>query len=290
MLKPSTWQHLRFPFSIFLAPVFLFALCLALPAVGWQVGLVFVILHLLVYPASNGYNSYFDKDEESIGGVEKPLPVSTELYHTALVMDAVALGLALLISWHFAVMLLVYGLVSKAYSHPAIRLKKYPILGWLVVGFFQGYFTWWMVWVALQGWHWEAWNTPKYQLAALLSSLLLWGSYPMTQVYQHAEDARRGDRTLSLRLGIKGTFHFVAAFFGVATVGFGCLFVTYFSPNHLIFFALSLLPVLFFFGWWYVLVRKNVAAADFKNTMRLNLISSLGMILFFGGWALSQIF
>ena len=47
-------------------------------------------------------------------------------------------------------------------------------------------------------------------LLALVSTLFLCGSYPLTQVYQHEEDARRGDRTLSLRLGIRGTFVFAA--------------------------------------------------------------------------------
>ena len=35
--------------------------------------LIFVILHILVYPASNGYNSYMDRDEGSIGGLKNPL-------------------------------------------------------------------------------------------------------------------------------------------------------------------------------------------------------------------------
>ena len=46
--------------------------------------------------------------------------------------------------------------------------------------------------------------TPSVQIPAILSSLLLFGSYPMTQIYQHEEDARRGDKTLSLKLGIQG--------------------------------------------------------------------------------------
>ena len=32
-----------------------------------------------------------------------------------------------------------------------------------------------------------------------------WRAYPMTQIFQHEED-KRGDETLSLKLGIKGTF------------------------------------------------------------------------------------
>ena len=135
MLSRSTWLHLRIPFSFFLMPVYLFALGVS-PNLGesrllWS----FLIIHLLLYPASNGYNSYFDKDEKSIGGLKNPPPVTKGLYYTSLLLDGIAIVLGFIkISFLFALMLLIYGLVSKAYSHPAIRLKKYPIGGWVITG------------------------------------------------------------------------------------------------------------------------------------------------------------
>lgn len=36
----------------------------------------------------------------------------------------------------------------------------------------------------------------KVILVGLLSSALLLGSYPMTQIYQHEEDTKRGDKTI----------------------------------------------------------------------------------------------
>ncbi|MFI5187293.1 MAG: prenyltransferase, partial [Chitinophagales bacterium] len=63
MLRRSTIQLLRFHFSLFLLPVFLFALS-QLNTINWQnAAIVFFILHVLVYPASNGYNSYMDRDQ-----------------------------------------------------------------------------------------------------------------------------------------------------------------------------------------------------------------------------------
>ena len=124
MLSRSSWLHMRIPFSYFLMPVFLFSLAVSpnnsmFDTVIWT----FIIVHLLLYPASNGYNSYFDKDEKSIGGLKNPPPVNRGLYHLALLFDALAVGLGWWkISFTFAIMLLIYGLVSKAYSHPAIRL------------------------------------------------------------------------------------------------------------------------------------------------------------------------
>lgn len=74
MLQTSTWLHLRIPFSFFLMPVFLFAVSISPEPALWRTVLVFFITHFLLYPASNGFNSYYDKDENSIGALEKPPP------------------------------------------------------------------------------------------------------------------------------------------------------------------------------------------------------------------------
>lgn len=243
--------------------------------------LSFFLLHFLVYPASNGYNSYFDKDEESIGGLKNPPKVSLELYRVSLVFDLIALGLSLTISIPFTLMVFIYGLVSKAYSHPSVRLKKYPIIGWLAAGIFQGYFTYLLTIIALKNISLAETMTPDIQIPGILSSLLLLGSYPMTQVYQHGEDAKRGDLTISRLLGIKGTFHFTAIAFTIATLGFVYYFHTYTSFNDAILFLSFLAPVLIYFGLWYLRVRKSLEAANFQSTMRLNFISSLMLNAFF---------
>ena len=281
MIGKSTWLHLRFPFSLFLLPVFLFALSLCPGAMFWPSAGVFFILHFLVYPASNGYNSYFDRDEESIGLLRKPPPVQKQLYDVAIALDLAALVLAAFISFGFAVMVLVYGLVSKAYSHPSIRLKKYPVAGWITAGFFQGFFTFIAVWIGVSVGNFSDLLNPYVLIPAGLSSMLLWGSYPMTQVYQHAEDARRGDRTLSLLLGINGTFHFTALIFLATNAGFVYFYAGYFGWLQALVFQAFLLPVLAFFIQWYFRVRRDPTRADYRNTMQLNAISSLCLSAFF---------
>ena len=221
MIEQSTIKHLRFLFSFFLMPVYLFALSISEHIDGLGFGLSFFLIHFLVYPASNGYNSYFDKDTESIGGLKNPPPVSKNLYNTSLLMDLLALVLAIFIHWQFAMMLLIYGMASKAYSHPSVRLKKLPVMGWLTIGVFQGYFTFIMSYMAINRILIpEVLNSSMVHFAAIMSSALLLGSYPMTQIYQHEEDRRRNDQTLSLKLGILGTFHFTAIFFTLAMGGF----------------------------------------------------------------------
>lgn len=281
MLHRSTWLHLRIPFSFYLLPVFVFACAIVKPVDFAVAALIFLLLHLLLYPASNGFNSYFDKDEDSIGGLEHPPAVSGELYWTALFFDVAALLLGLIISWEFSLMLLVYGLASKAYSHPLTRWKRLPYVGWLVAGFFQGYFTFIMVVVGLTDAGLDELWASQHIFPALLTSALLWGSYPMTQVYQHAEDGRRGDETLSRKLGVLGTFHFTAICFSAASGGFFSYFYTTFGATVALIFVVSMVPVLAFFFWWYWQVRKDRTQANFKNTMRLNLYSALCLNLFF---------
>jgi 1,4-dihydroxy-2-naphthoate octaprenyltransferase len=236
----SILLHLRIPFSFFLLPVYLFALAIS-PNVGesrliWS----FIIIHFLLYPASNGYNSYFDKDEKSIGGLKNPPPVNIGLYATSLLFDLLAVILGFVkVNLLFALMLLVYGLVSKAYSHPAIRIKKYPIGGWLIIGLFQGVFTFLMCYVGINGFEMENLVQAKVLVPGLLTSVMLWGNYPMTQVYQHEEDAKHGDTTISMMLGIRGTFVFVQVLFAVAAVCF-VLYFNHFYTSSPFFYGLVL--------------------------------------------------
>ena len=87
--------------------------------------MLFIILHLLVYPSSNGYNSLMDKDEGSIGGIKDPSAVPTQMFAISIIFDALALALTFLYFDHWSMLfLLAYILASRAYSYRQIRLKK----------------------------------------------------------------------------------------------------------------------------------------------------------------------
>ncbi|GIV37643.1 MAG: hypothetical protein KatS3mg032_2022 [Cyclobacteriaceae bacterium] len=278
----STLLHLRFPFSWFLLPVFLFSLSFAPNISPQRLLWVFVILHLLVYPASNGYNSYFDRDTMSIGLLKNPPPVNRSLYFVALLLDLLALVFSVLfINITFGIMVLVYGLVSKAYSHPSVRLKKYPVTGWLVTGIFQGFFVFIACYIGLNDFSLVQALRPQILTPAMLSSLMLWGSYPLTQVYQHNEDARRGDRTISLQLGVAGTFRFSALLFFLAGTGFFTFFYFAFGGRYLVPLAMALTLIMAWFGYWFYRAVQNPVHASFKNAMWMNAISSTSLNVFF---------
>lgn len=288
----STILHLRFLFSWFLMPVYFFALAISPNLNGDRLLWSFVIIHLLVYPASNGYNSYFDKDEGSIGGLKNPPPVNRSLFVAAWLLDLMAVGLAWWkVNSIFAVMILLYGLASKAYSHPAMRLKKYPITGWLWVAFFQGVFTFVMCYAGINALPVENLVQPKVLIPGALASLMLLGTYPMTQVYQHAEDAKRGDTTISLKLGVRGTFGLVMGIFSLASVLYAAYFYTFFEWRFAMSFLVALFPVVVFFLIWFYRVWRNEEVANYRNTMWLNFLSAtcLNGFFFWLFWETSHI-
>jgi 4-hydroxybenzoate polyprenyltransferase len=260
--------HLRLPFSFFLMPVYWFAISQTPNVDKTKAFWIFVILHLFIYPASNAYNSYFDKDEGSIGGLEKPPAVDKKLFWTSWAMDILAVMISFfVIDPLFACMIFVYGLVSKAYSDTHIRLKKYPILSWLIVGFFQGAFTYFSIILAFDK---DFAHLLPQILPAMISTMMLWAVYPMSQIYQHEEDAKRGDTTMSILLGINGTFIFTAIVFSIAFAGF----FIYFTQADFMALLLFNFPTLVFFAWWFLKVLKDKKQANFKNTMWLNLLAS----------------
>jgi len=270
MLRRSTRQLLRFHFSFFLLPVYLFALS-QLPEISWWDALiVFCVLHLLVYPSSNGYNSYMDRDETPIGGVKNPLQPSQELFFVTLGMDIIAVVLGFLVSFYFAVGVLLYILASRAYSYRGIRLKKYPIIGYLTVVVFQGALSFFI------SYHGSSVNKTLIVpfLPMLASACLIGGYYPLTQVYQHDEDRKDGVMTISMLLGKRGTFVFCGGIFAAATL---LMLATFYYQDQLRSFFIFLgcmLPMVSYFLAWMTKVWKNEAEASFKNSLWMNVLAS----------------
>jgi 1,4-dihydroxy-2-naphthoate polyprenyltransferase len=266
----STLQLLRFHFSFFLMPVYWFALSRVDYINGANAILIFAILHLLVYPASNGYNSYMDRDTTPIGGLEKPLEPTRQLFKVTIVLDVIAIGLSFLISSIFALGIFFYILASRAYSYRRIRLKKYPIIGYLTVIIFQGAVTFFLVYHGSTGN--QTLHIPVLPMVA--SSLLIGGFYPLTQIYQHEEDYEDGVITISYLLGYKGTFIFTGIVYAFAFIALGWYFYLNSQLMNFIVLQIFMLPVLVYFFIWFFKVAKNRNEANFKNTMRMNILAS----------------
>ncbi|HXB10098.1 MAG TPA: UbiA family prenyltransferase [Puia sp.] len=275
MKKPSsTLQLLRLHFSFFLMPVYWFALSQVVDRDWGRALLIFVILHGLVYPASNGYNSYMDRDTTPIGGLEHPQQPTRRLFWVTLFMDLAALLLGCVIGPIFVAGLAVYILASRAYSYRGIRLKRYPFIGWLTVISCQGALVFFLVYLGSHRADATV-DIPSLAPAMLAASLLLGGFYPLTQIYQHEADRQDGVRTLSMVLGYRGTFVFTGLVYGVAFFILAYYFVSTLQIKEFYVLATCMLPVVVYFLLWATKVWRDKAAANYANTMRMNLLASI---------------
>ncbi|MBX3254169.1 MAG: UbiA prenyltransferase family protein [Chitinophagaceae bacterium] len=233
--------------------------------------IIFFILHLLIYPASNGYNSYMDRDTGSIGGVKHPMQPTLQLLYVTIAMDVISILAGFMISVYFAGGLLAYVLVSKAYSYRKIRLKKHPFAGYLAVVVFQGAVTFWLVYHGCSVN--KTLNVPIVPM--VVASLLIGGFYPLTQIYQHQEDRKDGVTTISYKLGYRGTFLYCGLIYGMAFMLLAYYFFYTLQQTAFYIFSTGMLPVLIYFLIWAKKVWHNNKAADYEHTMRMNTIASV---------------
>ena len=270
LLSASTIKLLRIPFSFFLSPIYFFALS-QVPHIDWiKAALIFIIIHFIIYPASNGYNSYMDRDTKSIGGLEKPPPPSRQLYITTIVLDITGLLLSLLISPLFAAVMITYIGASKAYSYRGIRIKKLPITGYLLVIIFQGAITFWLVYYGSNA---DQRMFVPWQ-GMVICALLIGGFYPLTQIYQHQQDLDDGVATISYKLGYNGTFVFCAIVYALAFSFMAQFFIHQQQRDKLIMISIFFIPIVVYFIVWFLRVSRNTQAADFKNTMIMNWLAA----------------
>lgn len=272
MFKPIL-QHLRFPFSLLLLPVYLFGVFETKYGLfNTDAMILFVILHLLVYPSSNAYNSLQDKDEGSIGLVKHPFPPPPELSWVTLLLDIIAIASSCWIHPLVSIGIFVYILFSRLYSYRAIRLKQYPYVGFLTVFIFQGAWIFLLTQFTLtKDIHQCNW------VQAITASCLIGAVYPLSQIYQHEQDLKDGVKSISAVLGHKGTFIFSGLIFLLGTNLF-CF--NHFQESHLVAIKIFLafqFPVTSYFLYWAVKVWRNQKFADYKHTMQMNLIACLCM-------------
>jgi 1,4-dihydroxy-2-naphthoate octaprenyltransferase len=258
-------------------PVYLFALSES-AQINWVNAVyVFAILHLLVYPSSNGYNSYMDRDQTPIGGLANPMQPTKQLFYISVLMDIIAVAFSIFISPLFAMGILLYILASRAYSYRGIRLKKFPFIGFFTVFVFQGSIIFSFVYLAVQ----SSQGTAIPWMPAVASSFLIGALYPLTQIYQHKEDKADGVISISYFLGKRGSFLFSMMLFLSAAAVLFIWFNKTSQHRFFYFFLLITLPVVFFFLYWMRKVWQDEAAADFKNSLRMNVIATFSTTVYF---------
>ncbi len=192
--------HLRLHFQVLLSPVYLWGWLLAGGRLGLDQVLGYIALHVFLYGGATAFNSYYDRDTGPVGGLLHPPPVSRYLLPFSLACKLIGFLLACTVGPGFALVYVVFTVLSLAYSHPSIRLKSSPWSSTTAIGFGQGLVVFLAGWLAEKG-NLSGVMSIRGALGAMAAIFIILGLYPLTQIYQIEEDTQRGDRTLAVAIG-----------------------------------------------------------------------------------------
>jgi 1,4-dihydroxy-2-naphthoate octaprenyltransferase len=270
--------HLRLHFQVLLAPIFLWGFLLADGAPTGQFAIAFVALHLFLYGGTTAFNSYYDRDQGPVGGLEHPPPVTQQLLPFSLIMQGIGFLLACFVNLPFAIIYILTFVVATAYSHPRTRLKRRPLLSLLVVGVGQGGV------IALAGWVTARPNlgelTPLAGVGILAATLMIAGIYPVTQIYQIEEDLARGDVTFAAWVGPQRALWFSTH---AQACGAGLLIWLIwrmFGAAQATVVALAYAITLAILLQWSFTFDATAIIANYRRVMRITLATSFGFLGF----------
>jgi 1,4-dihydroxy-2-naphthoate octaprenyltransferase len=275
------WKHLRIPFQMSLAPLFLWGYFLRSLDVTPAFGLGFAAFHFFLYSGITAFNSAYDRDKGPVGGMWSPPEVPPGLLAFSLAVQLAGALLAARVNATFLTIYLIIAVMGAAYSHPRIRWKRSPIASALTVFIGQGALGFLGGWVTAQGDLAGIWSE-RGILGMFSAACTTLGLYPLTQVYQIEEDSERGDRTLAVALGPMRALRFGWGCLALAGLAAVAVMLRTFSWRDAALvagaYALMLWQVARF-AQGYARQTHTVRSA-FRLAMRLNFLTSAGFLLF----------
>jgi 4-hydroxybenzoate polyprenyltransferase len=145
-------------------------------------------------------NSAYDRDEGDIAYLRRPPPPPRHLSGFALALMLLGFPIAFLLPGAYRAVYAICLGMSVLYSVPPFRLKAMPGADWVInmtgFGTLTPYAGWASTGLPLD---------PARGLVLLAFCPLFAALYPLTQIYQFEEDARRGDLTLARMLGVRSS-------------------------------------------------------------------------------------
>ncbi len=178
-----------------------------------QYWLQFLNVHILLFGGATAYNSWWDKDTGPIGGLKNPPAMTPWMHKASLLMMFAGLIWACFIGWMYVTVYLISLILFWLYSTPHARWKGHPVLSVFAIGISTGFNSVLLGTISAGG--------PINQsilLVALGASLILLSMYPVSQIFQQAEDRKRKDVTFTIAYGMKGVRIFFLVNFTIGLI------------------------------------------------------------------------
>ena len=215
------WNHARWPVQSYVLFGWLFGAVLtrraldlpfAIAGIAW----LFLVVGLTIL------NSYYDKDENEVGGMKNPMKVTKTLLYGALILLAIGLGIgAFFIPTYGATYFILAVIMVIAYFFYSYEGTRWKANGYMAVTInaFVGTLTLWGM--SALGFTTENAITlfsPIMLIAGLAAATFKASVYSMMQVHQIEDDTARGDRSVAVMHGRQVTLRFSQSMMVLACV------------------------------------------------------------------------
>ncbi|MEX0646747.1 MAG: UbiA family prenyltransferase [Balneolaceae bacterium] len=232
----------------------------------------FLNVHILLFGGATAYNSFWDKDTGPIGGLKFPPEMKPWMHKFSL--------LFMFLGWGFAAFtgpeyFIIYGLSLLffwLYSTPHARWKGHPYLSLVAIGMSTGFNSVLLGFLAAGGV-----ISSIVLLCATGTAFILLSLYPVSQIYQVEEDAKRGDQTFAIRYDIKGVkSFFVMTFFPGLILLCSAMFQLYSIPAIVLFIT----GLCSGFILWRLIFSLKGEENEYSSVMRIKFFASFSFVFF----------
>ena len=205
--------HLRLPFQLLLAPIFMLGAFLGGARPTGEILLAFAAVHAGIYGGMTAFNSYYDRDLGPISMLKRSEPASRFVRDGAIMLQLVGVVILFLLRPLSAIPAAALVAMGIAYSHPRWRWKASLLASLLAVSIGQGLLAFAVGYLSA-GAPVAGLLHPQVLLGGVGSAVVTLGLYPVTQVYQVDEDRARGDRSLAVVFGWRSALRIAGLLLG----------------------------------------------------------------------------
>lgn len=236
----------RLNISLALLPVFLWGYALTGADMTRKFLYGVLILHLLIYPATNGLYVYFERRKRAdlkIWGAEQP---SFFMFIVSLILLAVGVYLSQSVSTSYFNVVAILILLLFLYLYPETGIKSSPFYGISFVSISYGLFGFLAGWVCAS--NLKGLFSDIFNIAGAIASIgFVCGFYTLLLVYKVSEDSVKTGDLFIEKLGSGKTFKFVKIVLPIsgllATIVIAGKFTLFELAGIIIYFLIGILVI-----------------------------------------------